>query len=342
MDSTTPDPYRVAKRVLPLVAIHVTWSALLAVVRVVARRWISAPPLMHSLLGAVLGLLLAFRTNQAYGRYWSACQGWTEIHATVQNMLRTAATLVSDDGRASRQDRLLYTSILRHLIAFPIVLKQRYRGAYNAQEFFSVLRFSECQSMLGSPAPHLAVLSSLGMLIRPIKARDTGSGQYLALWTQMSSDIAKLQTTTCNLDLVAELPLPASYSLLTARFLFCWVATLPVVLLEVMHPASVPFVMLLVAWSLYSTEELAALMESPFGTVCRRGEDKLETLPLDLYSDKIVSGLKQQAIINEEINRRVDDGRWVVKRKDLESPNRESSTDGASIGTEVQVADYDV
>jgi len=293
--------------------------------------WLAAPPLIHSLLGAVLGLLLAFRTNQAYGRYWSACQSWTELHATVQNMLRTAAAVAGEDGKASRHDRLLYTSILRHVIAFPIALKQRYREQFDMQEYLPFLWPAECEAMIVSSTPHLVLLSSLNTLIRPIRTSDTGSGQNLALWNELSACINQMQKITCSLDLVAELPLPASYSLLTTRFLFVWVATLPIVLLEVMHAACVPLVMLPVAWALYSTEELAALMEAPFGTVCSQGEAKPETLPLDLYCDKIVSELKQQAVINRALERRVEDGQWVVKPKHFTSaatsPDRRDARD---------------
>ena len=72
---------------------------------------------------------------------------------------------------------------------------------------------------MNTPTPHLVVLSSLSMVVRPIRARDTGGGQYLALWSDLHTGIARLQSIACDLDLVATLPLPASYSLLTARFL---------------------------------------------------------------------------------------------------------------------------
>lgn len=287
---------------------------------------LSAPPLIHSLLGAVLGLLLAFRTNQAYGRYWSACQSWAEMDSTLHNMARTASSLAGDDGKASRRDRVLYTSILRHLIAFPIALKQRFRGQFNMKEFIEVLATPEREAVV-SPTPHLALLSSLSMLARPIKARDTGSGQFLALWTELSSGIAKLQDVTCSLDLVAQTPLPPSYTLLTSRFLFLWVATLPIVLLDAMNAVGVPFVMLLVAWSLYSTEELAYLMESPFGGISVRGEVQPETLALDLVCDKIVSELKQSAVVNRLVDRRVESGQWVVKAEELELRSAMSSKD---------------
>ena len=156
--SIAPDPYKVARRVLPLVLANVIWSALLAVLRSRMHRWPRAPWLVHSLLGGVLGLLLAFRTNQAYERYWSACRSWTEIHAAVHSMMRTVSCYAGPDGRQSRGDRLLSGSVLRHLIAFPIALKQRFRRKFDVQEYLPILFMSECE---GEPLPTVPGASSI-------------------------------------------------------------------------------------------------------------------------------------------------------------------------------------
>ena len=65
-------------------------------------------------LGGVLGLLLAFRTNQAYLRYQQLCTTWVSLATHSLNMARNAAQL----------DFKLYSAVLRHVIAFPIAIKQ--------------------------------------------------------------------------------------------------------------------------------------------------------------------------------------------------------------------------
>eukprot|EP00316_Scyphosphaera_apsteinii_P010096 CAMPEP_0119341838 /NCGR_PEP_ID=MMETSP1333-20130426/103389_1 /TAXON_ID=418940 /ORGANISM="Scyphosphaera apsteinii, Strain RCC1455" /LENGTH=247 /DNA_ID=CAMNT_0007353923 /DNA_START=538 /DNA_END=1281 /DNA_ORIENTATION=- len=245
-------------------------------------------------------------------------------------MSRSASCYAAENGKASRDERLIYASVVRHLIAFCYALKQRYRQKFDVQEYLPVLLISEWEDLVGAQTPHLVLLSALAMMLRPIKARDTGSGQYLVIWSELHAGVAKLQSIACCLDLVAR-PLPASYSLLTARFLFVWVATLPIVLLDLMHASCVPLVMLCVSWALYSTEELATLMEAPFGGVSSRGEKIPETLPLDLYCDTIVSELKQQLVINRAIDRRVEGGRWVVKPSDLAGGGSDLDVDASGV-----------
>jgi len=249
-----PDPYQVARRVLPTVALHGLWASAIVGVRMgISRRAWSVAPLLHMLTGSVLGLLLAFRSNQAFSRYWSACSAWAAIHATSHNLVRLATQL--SNGR-------YYTSFVRHLIALPISLKQRLRGQLpDPSELWAVLRRSEADAVLASSSPHLVLLASLSLLIMPLKSRDDGSGKGLALWGQLEKGIGELQAAACQLDLVARLPPPASYCVHTARFLCLWTMTLPFVLIDLINPYCVPLATLAVAWALYSTEELARLLE---------------------------------------------------------------------------------
>ena len=41
------------------------------------------PSTLHSLVGIVIGLLLVFRTNTAYDRWWEARKIFSSIHATL-------------------------------------------------------------------------------------------------------------------------------------------------------------------------------------------------------------------------------------------------------------------
>ena len=110
--NTVRDPYKVAQRVLPILLLHVLWSCAIVCVRLLPTRRIPKPwsvsPLLHSLLGGVLGLLLAFRTNQAFSRYWSAAQAWADVHKVAHNFARLASPLAAVDASS-------YATLMRHL-----------------------------------------------------------------------------------------------------------------------------------------------------------------------------------------------------------------------------------
>ena len=239
------DPFQVAKRLTPQLLFHLLWSLL--VVATSCRFRLHGPPLLHSLLGGVLGLLLAFRTNQAYLRYQQLCTCWVDLHRASLNLARNAAQL----------ELKTYSAVMRQMIALPIAIKQGLRNQRNEREFWSIMWEAEVTAFpfLGSPRAS-SVIATLSMLLRPLKASDDGGGRELALWSVLERNCDELQAITSRFELLALLPPPASYSLLVSRFCFAWLSTLPFVLLGVM-PCRwlVPPCMLLVAWALYSTEE---------------------------------------------------------------------------------------
>ncbi|CAE7610634.1 unnamed protein product [Symbiodinium natans] len=230
---------------LPGVALKRIWSSLIVALHLLTGWRMNNPSIIHPLLVGVLGLILAFRTNQAgelfsdmvvfeaYERHWSCAKQLTEMQRVLQTMLRYAAHL-------SRDDWEIYSCIVRHLIAFPIALKQHLKRSRDPEEYSRVLEYSELDGIGRTGRPHTLLLSSLSMLIRPLRHRDDGLGKSLALWNQMDTCISQLQSISCNLDLVVQVPLPASYTIHADRFIRLWVGTLPFVLLDVMRPAGAP------------------------------------------------------------------------------------------------------
>jgi ion channel-forming bestrophin family protein len=79
-------------------------------------------PLAHTLLGGFLGLLLIFRTNSAYARFWEARSLWGKVTTTSRKLaLEVAAYLHPVSPPVA--DRLV-----RLLAAFPTALAQQCLG----------------------------------------------------------------------------------------------------------------------------------------------------------------------------------------------------------------------
>jgi len=306
-NKSEPDEFRVTIRVIPIIIAHGIWSSLVVALHLLTGWRMNNPSIVHPLLVGVLGLLLAFRTNQAYERHWSCAKQLTEMCRVLQTMLRYASHL-------SRDDWDIYSCIVRHLIAFPIALKQHLKRSRDPEEYGKVLEYSELDGICRTGRPHTLLLSSLSMLIRPLRHRDDGLGKSLALWNQMDSCLSQLQSISCNLDLIVQQPLPASYTIHADRFIRLWVGTLPFVLLDVMRPGLVVPAVLLVAWALYYTEELAEIMEEPFGD---ETSGKPETIKLDVFCRRIIFALKQQVWAQETLDSRVNSGDWVITPEDL-------------------------
>src|SRR5437763_12934890 len=68
---------------------------------------IALPDVTISLLGAVLSILLGFRTNSAYARWWEARQLWGSLVNSSRSLARQAISFVtseSDQGLGARRE----------------------------------------------------------------------------------------------------------------------------------------------------------------------------------------------------------------------------------------------
>ena len=52
---------------------------------------------------------------------------------------------------------------------------------------------AEADAVARSPVPHLLLLTSISLLLRPLRARDDGSGKDIALWGQCEMRLAEQQ-----------------------------------------------------------------------------------------------------------------------------------------------------
>lgn len=89
--------------VLPLVLPRALIFALYSVSVVYAFRqgWVGTiPPTIHAVLGTVLRLMLAFRTNASYDRWWEGRRAWGVITNRTRDIARQVhSTLVVEDQR---------------------------------------------------------------------------------------------------------------------------------------------------------------------------------------------------------------------------------------------------
>ncbi len=85
------------------------------------------PSHIYASMTAVLGLLLAMRTNSAYERWWEARKLWGKLVNVSRNLANNAVTLSEVD-----EDRL--RQICELLAVFPYALKEHLRGRHDPHE----------------------------------------------------------------------------------------------------------------------------------------------------------------------------------------------------------------
>src|SRR4051794_32100887 len=78
---------------------------------------LAVSPTVHTLVGAALALLLVFRTNASYDRFWEGRRHWGSIINESRNLGRAAAAYVQDGAPDLARRMGLWTMAFPHAVA---------------------------------------------------------------------------------------------------------------------------------------------------------------------------------------------------------------------------------
>lgn len=229
---------------------------------------------VHALIATPLGLLLVFRTNASYDRFWEARKLWGAIVNESRNLARTATVLLAADPGLAAQ-------IVRLAVAFPYAAMNTLRGKHGLGPVAAELDPAEADALANAQHAPLAVTVALSKRI--------AEGQRRGLISDIQQGIIE-QNVQVLIDCIGacerikRTPLPFAYVVHLRRALAVYCGTLPFALVEYFGWLTVP-VTFLVSYVLLGIEEIGVEIEEPFGT-----DDN--DLPLDRFCTTIELNLR--------------------------------------------------
>ena len=261
---TTPSSYILQRiRFRVLFDVLLAWAAVLFYPKYPQ---LAIPMVGHTLLASSLGLLLSYRTNSAYSRFWEARGHWTKTKALCRNMaIIIKCHIALDSPKASKRMLELvaaYPSCLMHLCLggaaklpdHAAKLIHEPSDPYQYQEKYNLPATLLCIEL--HKAVHNACLESKSSQIKLMEAVHL---------TELSNLIVALLDTASSCEKILRTPVPWTYSRHTSRFLTLWMSTLPFALLTTVN--SRPLLVGIVfaaSYCLFGIEEISHLIEQPF------------------------------------------------------------------------------
>lgn len=245
---------------------------------------------VHSLLGSALGLLLVFRTNTAYSRFWEGRKIWEQILGLGRELTRNAVVFRRQMGLGPA------ARTIRYVQAFPFCMIEHLRGKANkaSRAKLEVLMQQDSEFMSSEDQETLPRNSNLSIssnrplyivnnLAHTIAAIPNEEGPQ-ALFTNrervwLLGMVTKLSSSISACERLVQTPVPLSYVRHTSRFLSLFMLTLPWALVEHLGLLTVPAVCL-TAWALFGILEIGLVIEDPF-----QGVLKLEVVANTLERD---------------------------------------------------------
>ena len=204
----------------------------------------------HTVLGVALGMLIVFRTNTSYARFWEARSHWGTLVNCSRNLVRLAAV------HAGPADDLA-----RLVSAYVVTLKETLRGKrdLNAVRHLVSGRLFERLVQVNSPAALLAKVMSEWVRARQAEGR-LDSIEAMRLEEQIS----RMVDAQGGCEKILRTPLPFTYAALIKEVLFVYLFSLPFVLVEKMGYVA-PLVVAGVSLGMLGIEEAGVEIEDPFG-----------------------------------------------------------------------------
>lgn len=209
---------------------------------------------MHTLLGFAISMLLVFRTNTAYDRWWEGRKLWGELVNNSRNLsLKLKAILPNSDNDSHtffRQVIPLYAvSLQKHLQKKSTALVLDEKPHPELPDFKNVQH-----------VPNKVAESIISKINHLYVQKIITNEQFLIINSEMKSF-----TDICGAcERIKNTPIPFSYSTFIKKFIVIYVATMPFGFAFTLGLYTIP-VTVFMFYVLASLELIAEEIEDPFG-----------------------------------------------------------------------------
>jgi ion channel-forming bestrophin family protein len=235
------------------------------------KSWVKNIHIMHSLLGFVISMLLVFRTNTAYDRWWEGRKLWGSLVNNSRN-LALKLDVVLDKG--DEDNRFFFRETIP-LYAF--TLKEHLQSEVTRLMLDEIDHPELSKLDTRKHVPNQIAGLMMSRVNKLYKERTITGDQLITLNSELSSF-----TDICGAcERIKNTPIPYSYSSFIKKFIVVYVLTLPLGYVFNLGYYVAPIVTF-VFYVLASLELVAEEIEDPFGTDAN-----------DLPMDKMAGNIKK-------------------------------------------------
>ncbi len=238
-----------------------------------------ALPVLASLIpNIVLGLLLVFRTNTAYDRFWEGRKSWGTLVNTVRNLARQIWIAVEVPGESDRTQKI---ASLKMLVAFCVATKQHLRSEPINDELATLLTQEQLRKLQPMNHPPLEIAFWIGDYLQ--QQHDRGLLHIYQL-NSMHKLLDQMVDMLGACERILKTPMPLAYAIHLKQLLLLYCLSLPFQMVGSLGWWTGAIVAL-ISFTLFGIEEIGIEIENPFG---RDPND----LPLDAICNTMLRNIE--------------------------------------------------
>jgi len=221
---------------------------------------------MHSMLGFVISLLLVFRTNTAYDRWWEGRKLWGGLVNNSRNLAIKLAVMLKEKEDKDFFKKMIpaYASVLNLHLKMEDISHELFDDAILSKDHYKHKPNQIAKTMIQK--------------INQLYLEGKISGDQLII---LNNEIQSFTDICGACERIKNTPIPYSYSAFIKKFIFTYVLSLPFGYVFQLGYYVVP-VVVFIFYVLASLELIAEEIEDPFGND-----------PNDLPTQKISENIKR-------------------------------------------------
>ena len=216
------------------------------------------PVLVSLIPNVVLGLMLVFRTNTAYERFWEGRKLWGSLINSTRNLARQIWGIIQEKEPGDRQDK---KEALYLIAAFAVAMKLHLRGdPVNEEVEVLVSRscYEKLQTMNNPPL-------EIAFWISDFLQHEFHQGRVnIYQLDGMQKLLNSLVDYLGGCERILKTPIPLAYAIHLKQLLLLYCFTLPFQLVQELGYWTGAIVFL-ISFALFGIEEIGIEIENPFG-----------------------------------------------------------------------------
>jgi ion channel-forming bestrophin family protein len=270
----------VIPEILPRTLVCASFGVLISILYGYGFELLSLPILAGLIPNLVLGLLLVFRTNTAYERFWEGRKAWGMLMNTVRNLARQIWVAVQEKDSGDRANKI---KAVRLILAFAIAMKLHLRHDSVSSELEAFVAPEQFEKLKTMNHPPLEIAFWISDYLQHQHERGClNTHQLIAMNELLNFMIDALGAC----ERIQTTPMPLAYSIHLKQLLLLYCLSLPFQMVQGLAWLTGPVVGL-ISFTLLGIEEIGIEIEDPFGrdpndlpldTICKNMQRNIDDL----------------------------------------------------------------
>jgi len=267
----------------PLLLLAVYDVAVVVAFKVLHWEWVALPHIPLALYGSAIGVILGFRNQSAYARWWEARILWGAVVNNSRSWGRQAVTSV----RPVKQDepaevKVMQHRLVYHQIAYVHALRQHLRKLEPWEELAPLLTAEELDALRDQKNVPMTLQEQMGNLLQECLER--GWVDELR-WQAMDESLNDLADAQGGAERIKNTPMPKQYDYFPQLFVHIYCFLLPLALVINMGWFT-PLGSTLVGFIFLALNKIGRDLEDPF-------ENTIYDVPMTAITKTIEINLRQ-------------------------------------------------